>query len=95
MGMSAAFTGNADFSGLGHSSEPIYISRVLHKTYLSLDEKGVKAAAATAVEMVTSSAAIEKTQPRIIHLDRPFIYILWDTEDQVPVFIGCVNDLGE
>ncbi|MBR6790911.1 MAG: hypothetical protein IKM31_08615, partial [Oscillospiraceae bacterium] len=93
-GMPLAFTTAADFSGLGHSSEPIWISRVLHRTRLELNEKGVKAVAATAVEMVTSSANLP-TKTVYIHLDRPFIYMIWDTRNNIPVFIGCVNDIGE
>ena len=53
LGMADAFdAGLADFSAMGTSPDgPLYISRVLHRTHLTLDERGTKAGAATAVEM--------------------------------------------
>lgn len=93
MGMKDAFDENlADFSGLGTSTDGnIFINRVLHKTFLSVDEKGTKAAAATAVEMVAECAEI--VERKVVHLDRPFVYMLVDSETELPVFVGAVVDL--
>lgn len=65
MGMENAFDRNlADFSGIGVSDKGnLAINRILHKTYIALDEKGTKAAAATAVEMVAECAMIEEAPP--------------------------------
>ena len=93
MGMTDAFDlGAADFSGLGHSEAGnLYISRVLHKTYIAVDEKGTKAGAATAVEMKDECTAIEEPVVMTVHLDRPFLYMIIDCEQNVPVFIGTVE----
>lgn len=95
IGMPNAFDGNtADFSKLGHSTEGnICISRVLHKTYISVDERGTKAGAATVVEMDTESAAEPPADLKRVYLNRPFLYMLIDTETNLPFFIGTVNDM--
>ena len=97
MGMPDAFDpGQADFSGLGISTDGnIYINRVLHKTYIALDEKGTKAGAATAVEMVTESAMVDSVEHKTVYLNRPFIYMLIDSEAKLPVFMGTVMDIKE
>ena len=96
MGMTDAFdSDSADFSLMlatessdAGMAEPIYIDRVLHKTYITLDEKGTRAGAATAVAMSGGAALEEK---KVVHLDRPFIYMLIDCEENLPVFIGTLE----
>ena len=94
MSMTDAFDcERADFSGLGKSAGGnIFIGRVIHKTYIAVDEKGTKAGAATAVEMRTMSAMPD--EPKTVYLDRPFVYMLIDCETNLPVFIGTVADIG-
>ncbi len=96
MGMPTAFDGKtADFTGLGTSTAGnIFISRVLHKTYISVSEQGTKAGAATAVEMV-DECAMEYVEPKRVILDRPFIYMLIDCETNLPFFIGALADIDE
>lgn len=96
MGMPDAFdTGKADFSGIGHSTDGnIFISRVLHKTYIAVDERGTKAGASTAVEMQDECAMMED-YIRTVYLDRPFLYLIIDCESNLPVFIGTVEGLKE
>ena len=91
LGMADAFdVGLADFSAMGASTDgPLYISRVLHKTHLTLDERGTRAGAATAVQMAGSTA-----DPLSVYLTRPFLYVLMDCEAGLPLFIGTVRDLG-
>ena len=91
LGMADAFdVGLADFSAMGASTDgPLYISRVLHKTHLTLDERGTRAGAATAVQMDGSTA-----DPLSVYLTRPFLYVLMDCEAGLPLFIGTVRDLG-
>ena len=95
MGMTEAFDiYNADFEGLGTSTGGnIYISRVLHKTFISVGEKGTKAGAATIVEMKDGAAA-EPTEPKEVYLDRPFVYMLVDCENNIPFFIGTMMDVN-
>ena len=95
MGIEKAFDPNtAEFKGLGSSSDGnIYISRVLHKTFLSMGEKGTKAGAATVVEAKDEAAADDPKQSKEVYLDRPFVYLLIDWENRVPFFIGSMTDL--
>ena len=94
MGMPLAFDRiKAQFGGLG-SAEPnnIYIGRVLHKTFMSVDEKGTKAGAATVVEMLKNEGIVTE-QPKRVYLNRPFVYMIVDCENNVPVFMGIMNDV--
>ena len=94
MGMTKAFDiYNADFEGLGTSTAGnIFINSVLHKTFISVGEKGTKAGAATIVEM-NDGAAAEPQEPKEVYLDRPFVYMLIDCETNIPFFIGTVMDV--
>ncbi len=94
MGMSDAFDMDlADFTGLGKSEDGnIFISRVIHKAYIAVDEKGTKAGAATAVEMSATGAA-PSDKIKTVYLDRPFVYMLIDCETNLPIFIGTVMDI--
>ncbi|MEG0825779.1 MAG: serpin family protein, partial [Oscillospiraceae bacterium] len=93
MGMTDAFDANrADFSGLGTCREGnLFISQVLHKTKITLDEKGTKAGAVTAVEMRCGAAAVE---PKQVILDRPFYFMIVDSALSLPLFMGTVNSLA-
>ncbi len=97
MGMPLAFDElRADFSGLGRDTRPgwnISISRVLHKTFISVGEKGTKAGAVTAVEMAANGSSGMPGQPKQVYLDRPFVYMLVDTKNNLPFFIGTLMDV--
>lgn len=94
LGMKQAFDGGkADFSALGNmeGGQNIFISRVVHKTHIEVDESGTRAAAVTAVEMKpTSFPVYEKS----VILDRPFVYAIVDNATGMPIFIGTVENLG-
>ncbi|MCM1189953.1 MAG: serpin family protein [bacterium] len=94
MGMTEAFDPyGADFSGIGsYAGENLYISDVIHKTYIAVDASGTKAGAATAVAIYQTSAALEEPQPIYITLDRPFVYMIIDCEDKLPVFLGVLTE---
>jgi serine protease inhibitor len=88
LGMGVAFEkGIADFTKLGHSPQgPLYISRVMHKVKLGIDEYGAEGAAATAVVISADSA------PPSILFDRPFYFVLRHVETQALLFIGLVGN---
>lgn len=93
LGMTEAFVSNqADFSGISKSI-PLYISDVIHKTHIDVDSEGTKAAAVTAIEMKAGSA-MPVQEPKVVTLDRPFVYMIVDVNTGLPVFIGTVTDLG-
>ena len=91
LGMADAFNAStADFSAMGSSPDgPLYLSRVLHRTFLALDAQGTRAGAATVVEADTGSSAPGRT----VYLDRPFLYLLVDCQANLPLFIGVVRSL--
>lgn len=93
MGMQTAFNAKlADFSGLGESIYGnIAISEVLHKTYIEVGEQGTRAGAVTSVMPAPSSAEIVEAPVRIT-LDRPFVFMIMDTETNLPLFIGALTD---
>ena len=97
MGMTDAFDWRvADFSRLGTYNVDgmnICISRVLHKTFISVSERGTRAGAATAVEMV-AEGAMEIVEFKEVVLDRPFVYMLIDCETNLPFFIGTMMNVN-
>ena len=94
MGMPIAFDGNrADFTALGIADWNIFISRVLHKTFISVTEKGTEAGAATVVEMMKNTAFMPPQEIKTVYLDRPFVYMLVDLRTGSPFFIGAMTDL--
>ncbi len=95
MGITDAFDPDlADFSALGETANgPLYISRVLHKTFLTVDERGTQAGAATIVEASEGAAAPEEV--KTLYLDRPFLYMIVDLETGLPVFLGTAVDLDQ
>ena len=92
LGIPDAFESDkADFSRMGTSSlyARFYISKVLHKTFISVDELGTKAGAVTMVAM-SGGGGSRAPEPKIVRLDRPFVYAIIDRATNLPVFIGTV-----
>lgn len=90
MGMPNAFSpSDADFSGISETL-PLYIDEVLHKTYIEVAETGTRAGAVTAVK--GKAMGMDPGETMTVILNRPFIYLLFDTETCVPFFIGVLND---
>ncbi|MCD8153238.1 MAG: serpin family protein [Clostridiales bacterium] len=92
MGMPDAFDSEkADFSLLGQSENGnIFISKVLQKTYIAVDDQGTKAGASTAVEMMDNVLVVSPGDAKTVYLDRPFVYMIIDCETNTPVFMGTV-----
>lgn len=91
MGISKAFTPEADFSEM--TKEPVHISSVLHKTHIELDRNGTKAAAVTAIAVAKSSAPMNTEPPKEVYLNRPFIYSIVEVSTGLPIFMGVVNSV--
>ena len=89
MGIRRAFSDAADLTGIAGLEDPLKIDAVLHKTHIELDEKGTKAAAATAIVVKETSMAPGSAEE--VFLDRPFVYALVDTRTGIPLFLGIVN----
>jgi serpin B len=95
LGMTDAFDmERADFTGMieGSPREPLYISDVLHKAFISLDEEGTEAAAATAVIITERGGPPPVTEPVEVRIDRPFLFAIRDTRTGTVLFLGRVMD---
>ncbi|MCP5025625.1 MAG: serpin family protein [Actinomycetia bacterium] len=89
LGMEIAFDPSAaEFSGMT-TEEDLFISDVIHEAFISIDEEGTEAAAATAVVVSTTSAPAE---PIELTVDRPFIFVLRDADTSAILFLGRVLD---
>jgi len=87
MGMPDAFLwGVADFSGMTGNRD-LFIGDVIHKAFVSVDEAGTEAAAATAVVMPTAGPPEEPVE---VTVDRPFIFLIRDIDTGSILFIGRV-----
>jgi serpin B len=86
MGMPVAFSEEADFSGMTGKKD-LFISDVIHKAFVSVDEAGTEAAAATAVIMELT--AMPET-PVEVTLNRPFIFLIRDIDTGAILFVGRV-----
>jgi serpin B len=88
MGMEEPFSSNADFSGITGGRD-LFISEVLHKAFVKVDEAGTEAAAATAVVMNTTAMPPPAQE---LHVDRPFLFFILDRETDTILFMGRVMD---
>lgn len=87
MGMSRLFDPTqAELGGIGPG---VYIAQAPHRAYLSVDEYGCKAGAATGMGALMGQPDGE---PETVYLDRPFVYMILDAKYRVPLFIGTMMD---
>ena len=88
MGMTSAFNAHtADFTGLAR--EGMFISSVVHKAFVKVDEKGTEAAAATAIVMGPGGAP---PKPVELKADHPFLFVIVDKATGLIMFLGRVVD---
>ena len=95
-GMKTAFDhprGSANFDKMAprKPDDYLYISQVFHKTFLSLDENGTEAAAATAVVMMRALAIRREPKPIEVHVDHPFLFAIQHRQSGACLFLGKVN----
>ena len=86
LGMPVAFSADADFSGMTGNRD-LFITDVIHKAFVSVDEAGTEAAAATAVVMELTAVP---DMPIDVNVDQPFIFLIRDIETGALLFIGRV-----
>lgn len=82
MGMPTAFGFSADLTGIADAS--LMISRVIHQSFIEVDEKGTEAAAATIVEIVETSAPLYPT----LNFNKPFLFLIKERVGNNVLFIG-------
>jgi serpin B len=88
MGMATAFTDNADFSGMDGKKD-LHIQDVVHKAFLSVDENGTEAAAATAVIVGATAMPVDVAEMK---MDHPFVFLIKDNATGAIIFMGRVVD---
>jgi serpin B len=90
MGMKDAFSPTlADFSGMTTATnEDVYVSNVIHKAFVAVDEKGTEAAAATAAIMATR--AMPRPGSKIFRADHPFLFMIRHNSTGIMLFMGKV-----
>ncbi len=95
LGMAMAFhPTQADFSRINPDIDDLYISEVLHKTFIEVDEKGTEAAAVTAVVVNTTSAG-GGSGPMIVRFDKPFVFAIQEKSTNTVAFAGALMHPGD
>lgn len=88
IGMPNAFSGDADFSGMTGPGSSLAIQAVIHKAFVSVDEKGTEATAASAVGLNMSG-------PISVTVDRPFLFLIQDRATRTILFLGRMESPTE
>ena len=91
LGMADAFSGRADFSGMDGRKD-LFISDVIHKAFVEVNEEGTEAAAATAMVMVGSAAPSNPQPIPVFRADHPFLFLIRDHRNGSVLFLGRVTD---
>ena len=92
LGMKEAFAQGADFSKMTPSND-LWISSVVHKAFIEIDEEGTEAAAATAVIMTIESVGPhDPPKPKEFIADHPFLFYIIDDETQAILFMGRIME---
>ena len=90
MGMTTAFEPRtADFSGMTGGRD-LYISAVLHKAYVDVNEEGTEAAAATGIVMRPTAIRLPPHKPPVFRADHPFLFAIRDNRNGAILFLGRV-----
>ncbi|MDZ7603999.1 MAG: serpin family protein [Cyclobacteriaceae bacterium] len=91
MGMALSFSDYADFSRLFEEPLELQITRVIHQSFIEVDEEGTEAAAATVVEIGLTSAN-PNPKPMDITLDKPFVFFIRERHSNTILFAGKLLD---
>ena len=90
LGMKSAFDEeNADFGKI--SKHPLYISEIIHKAKIQVEENGTKASATTAI--IFKENCVLKTENTLFVADHPFIYVIRDVEENIILFMGVMYNM--
>jgi serpin B len=93
LGMKTAFDADtADFSGMTGGKD-LYISAVIHKAFVDVNEEGTEAAAATGIVMAPTAAPVQDPkEPAIFRADHPFVFLIRDNRNGGIAFLGRITN---
>lgn len=90
-GLPHLFAGQqVDLGGVSASGPALTVSEVVQKTWIGVDEYGTEAAAATATVVEATAGRVAAGPRRVLALDRPFWFVIFDRQTACPLFIGRV-----
>jgi len=90
LGVEELFDADADLSDI--SNESLYVSQISHKAVIEVNEKGSEAAAVTVVQIDTRVANLGVER---VVFDRPFLFVIHDVQNNIPLFFGRMVDPSE
>lgn len=90
MGMGIAFTRSADFTKINPAGG-LFISDVLHKTYIDVNEKGTEAAAVTVVTIGIGAVGFPLNGPIKFNVNHPFLFLIKENHNNTIMFMGAIN----
>ena len=92
LGMTDLFSeANADLSGIT-GSQDLFVSDILQKAFVEVNEEGTEAAAATVVVMAPGCAMPRNEEPLIFCADHPFLFLITDVNTKLILFMGKVTN---
>ncbi len=94
MGMADAFGAEADFSGMDGTRD-LFISAVIHKAWVDVNEEGTEAAAATVAAVAALALERPVAPPIVFRADHPFIFLIRDTQSGSVLFLGRLSNPGK
>lgn len=84
---------NAEKSNLTNiSDDPLYVSAIVHKAIIKVDEEGAEAAGVSGLVIDTRSSTPKSR--REFKVDQPFLFYIYDHQNNVPLFVGRIVDPG-
>jgi serpin B len=89
LGLGVAFSGGADFTRINPAGG-LFITRVIHQTFIDVQEEGTEAAAATIVEIGYTSGN-GGSGPIYFRVNKPFLYLIKENSTGAIIFIGKVG----
>jgi serpin B len=92
LGMEDAFDSDANFVGIDGMRD-LFLNKVVHEAYLSVDENGVVAAAAAAAS--TSAKGVPPNATTTMIVDHPFLFFIVDLKSQTMLFMGKIEELSQ
>ncbi len=91
LGLSRVFGEMAELHRMGSADGHLYVDTILQKTHIDVNTNGTRAAAATSAAVMTT-ALMHPEEHREIVFYRPFLYVIFDAERQIPLFMGTVDE---